>query len=344
MKFPWKIIVKFLHFFFFSFFIFMIFFTEKDILSTTELIWSIILNSTFTIGIYYLVYYYLVPNFYLSQKYLVFILYSFICFLLSSFFRILWEQDLFALDFNQEAVYINFLYDVYIYHAAVILVASCLGITKDKFLMEKKITNSEKQKETDYSIVPKSKFNPHFLFSILNSIHTASFSGSTKTSDSILQLSRLLHYLLYDSEKEKITVSQELSSIEALASLYQLRYNHSLNLAVDVGNKDVFDRIEIPSSLFLNLFQSALQCSQIGENPDSFIKLTCKTDDINLFYEIVNFNGNNSMNFNEAESGLQSNTAVIHILEKYFPEKFDFFSEQEGNNHYKTIVKINLYS
>lgn len=253
------------------------------------------------------------------------------------------EQVLFAIDFKIGKDHINFLYNIYNYQAVVILTVSCLRITKDKFLMEKDRIYFQQQK-SEYSIASKSKFNSHFLFSILNSIHAVSFISSAKTSDSILHLSRLLHYILYDCEKEKITVRKELSSVEALASLYQLRYNHPLNIAVEVQDKDIMDRIEIPSSLFLNLFQSALQRSRIGDNPNSFIRLNCKAEDDHLLYEIVNFNGENSTTYAQTKSGVQSDDAVIHILEKYFPEKFDFFEENEGEHLYKTSVKINFQS
>ncbi|WP_426478082.1 histidine kinase [Chryseobacterium sp. CBSDS_008] len=234
----------------------------------------------------------------------------------------------------------NFLYNVYMYQAMVIVVASILGITKDKFLMERSISDQEKQTGNNYPVVLKSKLNPHFLFSTLNTIHDASFTCPTKTSDSILQLSRLLHYHLYDSEKEKITVAQELSSVQALASLYQLKYNHQLNLAVDVQGKNILDRIEIPSSLFLNLFQTALKHSEIGENPEGFIRISCKADHLNLFYEI-NCRGKGESTSDEKSARVTSDSAVIHILENYFPEKFDFFSEQ-GDDYYKTIIKIDL--
>ena len=109
MEYRWKLLLKFQHIFFFFVFTLMIFFTENYFLNMPDLIWSVILNSIFNIGVYYLVYYYLVPHFYLSNKYPEFILYALICFLVSSLFRILWEPALFNMNFNNEGSHISFL-------------------------------------------------------------------------------------------------------------------------------------------------------------------------------------------------------------------------------------------
>ena len=342
MEYRWKLLLRFQHIFFFFVFVLMTFFTENYFLNMPELIWSVILNSIFNIGVYYLVYYYLVPYFYLSNKYPEFILYALICFLVSSLFRILWEPALFNMDFSKEGSHISFLYNVYIYQGIVILVASFLGITKDKFLIEQDVIDLGKQKDELYLNLLRSKLNPHFLLNTLNNIYANSFTPSVATSNSILQLSKLLQYIIYDSSKEKINVIQELSSVEALAALYQLKYNNQLDIEFDIQNKETLELIEIPPSLFLTLFENALKHSAIGENPDSFIKLMCKTEDLVLVFEILNSSDKNrSLPVETGYNGL-GNKAIIRILEKYYPGKFDFFSEQDGDIQYKTILKINL--
>ena len=342
MEYRWKLLLKFQHIFFFFVFTLMIFFTENYFLNMPDLIWSVILNSIFNIGVYYLVYYYLVPHFYLSNKYPEFILYALICFLVSSLFRILWEPALFNMNFNNEGSHISFLYNVYIYQGIVILVASFLGITKDKFLIEQDVIDLGKQKDELYLNLLKSKLNPHFLLNTLNNIYANSFTPSVVTSNSILQLSKLLQYIIYDSSKEKISVLQELSSVEALAALYQLKYYNRLNLVFDIQDKETLELIEIPPSLFLTLFENALKHSAIGENQESFIRLSCKTEDLVLVFEVINsFDKNKKSPIDTGYNGL-GNKAIIRILEKYYPEKFDFSSDQDGDFHYKTVLKINL--
>lgn len=338
----WKFLLRFQHVFFFFVFILITYFTENYILDSYELIWSIVLNVLLNVGIYYLVYYYLVPYFYLSNKYPEFILYALICFLVSSLFRILWEPAVFEMNFTREEYHVGFLYNVYISQGIVILVASFLGITKDKFLIEQDVIELGEEKEQLYLDLLKSKLNPHFLLNTLNNMYANSFTYSGKTSDSILQLSKLLQYIIYDSGKEKISVTQEFSSLKALASLYQLKYNDQLNIVFDVKDQDEFDVVEIPPSVLLTLFENALKHSAIGAEKNSFIKLSCVLEHSELHFEIINSVAGGSAHPVETGYHGLGNDAVIHILEKFYPGKFEFISGQEDNGDYKTILKIKV--
>lgn len=342
MRYCWKFLLRFQHIFFLFVFILMTYFTENYFLDSYELIGSIILNVIFNIGLYYLVYYYLVPYFYLSNKYPEFILYALICFLVSSLFRILWEPAVFEMNFSREGYHVGFLYNVYISQGIVILVASFLGITKDKFLIEQDVIDLGEEKEQLYLDLLKSKLNPHFLLNTLNNMYANSFSYSEKTSDSILQLSKLLQYIIYDSGKTKITVSQEFSSLKALASLYQLKYNNRLDIVFDVPDLEEFDIVEIPPSVLLTLFENALKHSAIGETEDSFIRLSCRIEESELFFTITNSVAQHQAYSVETGYHGLGNDAVIHILEKFYPGSFDFISGPAENNKYKIVLKIKV--
>ncbi|KFF26143.1 histidine kinase [Chryseobacterium piperi] len=337
----WGFLLRFQHVFFFFIFILIIFFTENYFLDAPELIWSVLSVIVLNIGVYYLVYCYLVPHFYLANKYPEFILYALICFLVSSLFRILLEPAVFKMNFNEALSNTKFLYNVYTAQGIVILVASFLGITKDKFLIEQNVADLGEQKEQLYLDLLKSKMNPHFLLNTLNNIYANSFVSSEKTSDSILQLSKLLQYIIYDSGKEKISVAQEFSSIYSLAKLYQLKYDNQLSIDFDVRNEETLDIVEIPPSVFLTLFENALKHSGIGLETDGFIKVAYAIEKRDLLFEIINSITSRSTSEDTGYKGL-GNEAIIHILEKYYGGRVDFFSEKIENNRYKTVLKINL--
>ncbi|MCJ7933314.1 MAG: histidine kinase [Chryseobacterium sp.] len=320
----------------------MTYFTENYFLNPPELIWSIILNVLLNVGIYYLVYYYLVPYFYLSNKYPEFILYALIVFLISSLFRILWEPAVFMMNFSKEGYHVGFLYNVYISQGIVILVASFLGITKDKFLIEQDVIDLGEEKEQLYLDLLKSKLNPHFLLNTLNNIYANSFTRSENTPDSILQLSKLLQYIIYDSGKEKISVNQEFSSLKALAALYQLKYDNQLDIVFDVKDQEEFDIVEVPPSIFLTLFENALKHSAIGEEKSSFITISCRIEHSELFFGIVNSVPKHRIRSVETGYHGLGNDAVIHILEKYYGDKFEFLLGPEENDQYKIALKMNV--
>ncbi|WP_261509877.1 sensor histidine kinase [Chryseobacterium paludis] len=337
----WKFLLRLQHVFFFCLFILITYFTENYFLDAPDLIWSILSVTIFNIGIYYLVYYYLVPYFYLSNKYPEFILYALILFLVSSLFRILLEPEIFNMNFNETLSNTKFLYNVYTAQGIIIVVASFLGITKDKFIIEQDVVDLGEQKEQLYLDLLKSKMNPHFLLNTLNNIYANSFVSSGKTSDSILQLSKLLQYIIYDSGKEKISLAQEFSSIHSLATLYQLKYDNQLNIDFNIQNEETLDVIEIPPSVFLTLFENALKHSGIGLESDRFIKVSYAIEGRDIFFEIINSITTKRPSEDTGYNGL-GNEAIIQILEKHYSGNFNLFSEVLEDNTYKTTLKINL--
>ncbi|MCS3530528.1 sensor histidine kinase [Chryseobacterium sp. JUb7] len=341
MSYRWKFLLGFQHVFFFLVFVLIIYFTENNFLNPPDLIWSIIFNTIYSLGIYYWVYQYLVPKFYLSNKYPEFILYALICFLISSLFRILSEPAIFSLHFLRGDSNISFLYNVYITQAIVILVASFLGITKDKFLIEQDVADLGEQKEQLYVDLLKSKLSPHFLLNTLNNIYVNSFVPTEKTSNSILQLSKLLQYIIYDSGKEKISIEQEFSSLKSLAELYQLKYNNRLDIAFHLQNEDVWDVIEIPPSVFLTLFENSLKHSAIGLETSGFVKVMCTIEHHEIILEIENSIAENKNDTSDIGYHGLGNKAITGILEKYYPEKYSFSSEALDRKNYRTILKIN---
>lgn len=337
----WKFLLRLQHVFFFCIFILITYFTENDFLDPPDLIWSILSVTIFNVGIYYLVYYYLVPYFYLSNKYPEFIMYALILFLVSSLFRILLEPEIFNMSFNETFSNAKFLYNVYTTQGIIILVASFLGITKDKFIIEQDVIELGEQKEQLYLDLLKSKMSPHFLLNTLNNIYANSFVSSGKTSDSILQLSKLLQYIIYDSGKEKINIAQEFSSIYSLSTLYQLKYDNQLNINFDIQDEETLDLIEVPPSVFLTLFENALKHSGIGLEPGSFIKVSYSMEGKDVLFEIMNSLTLKRPSEDTGYNGL-GNEAITQILEKHYSGNFNLFSEVVENNVYKTILKINL--
>jgi hypothetical protein len=231
---------------------------------------------------------------------------------------------------------------VYISQGIIILVGSFLGITKDKFLIEQDVISLGEEKDQLYLDLLKSKLNPHFLLNTLNNIYANSFTQSEKTSDSILQLSRLLKYIIYDSGKEKVTVSQEFSSLKALAALYQLKYNNQLDIVMDIEEQEAFDIAEIPSAILLTLFENALKHSAIGEEAHTFIKLFCKIERSELYFEIINSVGKDRIQPVESNYHGLGNEAIIHILEKFYLDQYEFYSGPKENDQYKIALTITI--
>ena len=76
----------------------------------------------------------------------------------------------------------------------------------------------------------KSQTNPHFLFNTLNNIYSLSRDKSDLAPESIMRLSKILRYMLYETGGHSVSIEQELQIINNYIELERLRYDDSLKI------------------------------------------------------------------------------------------------------------------
>lgn len=69
----------------------------------------------------------------------------------------------------------------------------------------------------------KTQINPHFLFNSLNSIYSQALAKSDQTPETVLELSNLLRYMLYEVGEEKVPLAKEVEMLENYIELQKLR-------------------------------------------------------------------------------------------------------------------------
>jgi two-component system, LytTR family, sensor kinase len=72
----------------------------------------------------------------------------------------------------------------------------------------------------------KSQTNPHFLFNTLNNIYSLSRDKSDLAPESILRLSKILRYMLYETGGAFIAIEQDLQIIEDYIALERYETGH----------------------------------------------------------------------------------------------------------------------
>lgn len=122
----------------------------------------------------------------------------------------------------------------------------------------------------------KSQTNPHFLFNTLNNIYSLSREKSELAPESILRLSKILRYMLYETTGDYIAVEQELKIINDYIALEKLRYDETLSLSY---NEDIENMNQsIPPLLLIPLIENAFKhgASETVSQPFVNIHLSIK--------------------------------------------------------------------
>ena len=83
----------------------------------------------------------------------------------------------------------------------------------------------------------RSQISPHFFFNTLNNIYSLSLEKSENTPETILKLSDLMRYLLYETKEKRQPLAKEIKFIQNYLDLEHIRYNKKLDLKFEVtGN------------------------------------------------------------------------------------------------------------
>ncbi|WP_020531318.1 sensor histidine kinase [Flexithrix dorotheae] len=103
----------------------------------------------------------------------------------------------------------------------------------------------------------KNQLNPHFLFNTLNNIYGLIIQNQEKAQDAVHQLSKLMRYLLYDSNEKLVPLSKEIEFMHHYIDLMRLRLmtNVSVHYAFPKNNVDC----EIAPLLFISLIENAFK-------------------------------------------------------------------------------------
>ena len=88
---------------------------------------------------------------------------------------------------------------------------------------EKEKERLEKEKLGAELKLLKSQINPHFLFNVLNSLYALSYKEQSKVSASILKLSYIMRYMIYDTAATAVQLQKEVDYIENYIALQRLR-------------------------------------------------------------------------------------------------------------------------
>ncbi|MEM9836504.1 MAG: sensor histidine kinase [Bacteroidota bacterium] len=133
------------------------------------------------------------------------------------------------------------------------------------------ITALEAEKKTTELALLKEQVNPHFFFNTLNNLYAMSLTQEAETPETILQLSELMRYVIYQGKKEVVTLKQEIKYLRDYLQLQQIRLHKTTDFRfeVDVEEEDAL----LPPLLFIILVENAFKHGIEPAEDDCFLHL-----------------------------------------------------------------------
>jgi LytS/YehU family sensor histidine kinase len=128
----------------------------------------------------------------------------------------------------------------------------------------------EKENVATQLVLLRNQVSPHFFMNTLNNIHSLIDIDKEEAREAIIKLSKMMRYLLYETDTEKTTLLREVEFLASYINLMRLRFNEkvkiSLNLPSSIPEKT------IPPFIFISLIENAFKHG-VSYKDESFIDI-----------------------------------------------------------------------
>ena len=184
----------------------------------------------------------------------------------------------------------------------------------------------------------KSQTNPHFLFNTLNNIYSLARDKSDLAPESILRLSKILRFMLYEATGKYIAVEQELKILGDYIELEKLRYDESLSLNF---NHDVEDMKQaLPPLLLMPLVENAFKHGVSEMRGRAFIDIHLSIRQRHLLFVVKN-----SSEKMTSEKTVKENIGLSNLRRQLELLYTDYqLTVQQEDFVFTSTLKINLGS
>ena len=192
----------------------------------------------------------------------------------------------------------------------------------------------EDKKRTEAELTNlRQQLNPHFLFNTMNNIYALIEVSPEKAQKSMLELSKLLRYVLYDNRENLVPLERELNFIYNYVELMRIRLGSEvdLKLALNVSGTDKM----VAPLLFIALIENAFKHGISPEKP-SFIHISMEMMGRDLHCKIKNsYFPKDETDQSGSGIGLENLRRRLEIL---YPHKHILRTEKEGDTFVAELI------
>lgn len=201
---------------------------------------------------------------------------------------------------------------------------------KEKRELEKAHLNSE-------LAFLKNQISPHFFFNTLNNIYSLIEIDTEDARKAVHALSKMMRYLLYESEHKDTTLGDEIEFMNNYINLMKLKLSDKVRTDIRFTEKN--NDLQIPPLLFIPFIENAFKHG-VSSKDESFINISVDASDTELI-----FTSSNSINLVKGDRpeissgiGLENVRKRLNLLLKDRHE----LKVDESGGVYHVYLKIRL--
>ena len=185
----------------------------------------------------------------------------------------------------------------------------------------------------------RNQLNPHFLLNTLNNIYALIAFDSEKAQQTVQDLSKLLRYVLYESQQAFVPLGKEVEFIRNYIDLMRIRVSKEVRITIHI-QVESDNQTPVAPLLFISLIENAFKHG-ISPTEPSFIIISIEERDDWVRCEILNSNHpKTSSDKSGSGIGLEQ---VKKRLELIYPGKYDWdMSLNDSGTVYASLLSIKV--
>lgn len=183
----------------------------------------------------------------------------------------------------------------------------------------------------------KDQVNPHFMFNTLNNLYGLIERNPRYAQEMVLGLSRILHYMLHESNHSSVPLRKEMSCVRDYIELEKIRYPG--NLSISVNQDPGTEGLSIVPLVIFPFVENSFKHGVSETIDTAWINIDCSVYKDDFVFKIENARNSNPVdNSNSGGIGLNN---VRRRLELIYGTDHSL-QIIDGNETYLVVLKINL--
>ncbi len=172
----------------------------------------------------------------------------------------------------------------------------------------------------------KYQVNPHFFMNTLNNIHALVDIDPEQAKTTILELSKLMRYVLYEGAKDRVPLLREVGFLQNYVTLMRLRYTERVKIDMTI-DPDLPDR-KVPPMILITFVENAFKHGVSYRNT-SFIDIKLRHSEGRLYFDCINSRQDNE----QTEHGGVGLRNVRERLQLLFGEDYTLQTEESADRY-----------
>lgn len=184
------------------------------------------------------------------------------------------------------------IWEVCLFFVVYIGISSLLKLSKSWFSvneLQRQLLQAEKDKAQIELQALKAQINPHFFFNTLNGIYSMTLDKDERLPATVLQLSHLMRYFLYESKEEFVPLEKEWQVLQDYISLQKIRSNQALHIEKQLEGE--IRQQQVAPLLLITFLENAFKHGAKGNTGPVTIRLLLQVTGNELIFTIENTKG-----------------------------------------------------